>query len=158
MRKFCFALAVCVIMLCVFSSCGKSVTQNYGLSGVTMNAVDKDGNPFVFHAENVVPERVKLIAALKDAGFTVMEYGVSPDGTVTADRIYAEKGRRFLDICYGLTEETAEMVFAQYEKIYSDFYLFSRNQCFVYCVSDKGTFKKAGFASTANDGVQYICE
>lgn len=158
MRKFCFVLALCVVVLCVFSSCGKSVTQNYGLSGVTMNAVDKDGNPFVFRAEDVVPERARLVEALRAAGFSVTEYDASPDKTVSADRIYAEKGRCFLDICYGLTEETVEAVFAQYEKIYPDFYLLARNQRFVYCVSDKSTFKKAGFASTANDGVQYICE
>ncbi len=34
--------------------------------------------------------------------------------------------------------------------------IIAKNGNYVYCVSDKKTFKKAGFTSTGNVGVQYI--
>jgi hypothetical protein len=37
-----------------------------------------------------------------------------------------------------------------------DFYILARNGNYVYCVSDKQTFSKAGFTSTDNVGTQII--
>ena len=64
---------------------------------------------------------------------------------------------KFIDIVYGLSAEDALVVFKLYCELYpDDYYILSRNGNYVYCVSDKKTFKKAGFTSTANVGEQHI--
>ena len=108
---------------------------------------------------NVVPEKETLLANLEDAGYTISEYTSVDGSSLTIDRIIAEKGNRFIDITYGLTEEAAGEIFNAYCDIYKtdgDYYILAQNLNFVYCVSDKKTFSKAGFTSTSNIGIQYI--
>ena len=79
--------------------------------------------------EKIVPEREVLIENLEDGGYIV----------------------------YGLSSDEASKIFELYCSLYpDDYYILSQNGNYVYCVSDKKTFSKAGFTSTANVGVQYI--
>ncbi len=65
-------------------------------------------------------------------------------------------------MCYGLSEDDAKEVYRYYETEYDpqlksgEYYMLSRNQNFIYFVSDKSTFKVSGFKCTDNDGEQHI--
>ncbi|WP_295085704.1 hypothetical protein [Ruminococcus sp.] len=115
-------------------------------------------------AESIVPSRAELIDNTKDAGYTVTEFNDIYDLKVSGERVLAEKDGKFIDICYGLSEDDAKEVFRYYETKYDpqiksqEYYMLSRNQNFVYFISDKSTFKVSGFKSIDNDGEQYICK
>lgn len=111
-----------------------------------------------------MPSRAELIDNTKDAGYTVTEFNDIYDLKVSGERVLAEKDGKFIDICYGLSEDDAKEVFRYYETKYDsqiksqEYYMLSRNQNFVYFISDKSTFKVSGFKSIDNDGEQYICK
>lgn len=135
---------LCVTAALLGTACGE-------LEEVNINEVGAAG---------VVPAKAELIENLSGSGYEISEYddiyGLDADG----ERVYAEKGRKYIDICYGLGADEAEDVFGEFEDRYENenYYILAKNERFVYCVSDKQTFKKSGFKSTANNGVQYIRE
>lgn len=107
--------------------------------------------------EKIVPARETLIENLKKAGYAVEEQNSVEGSELDIDRVIAHKGNSFIDIVYGLSGEEAGEVFALYSGMYpDDFYILARNGNYVYCVSDKQTFSKAGFTSTDNVGTQII--
>ena len=107
--------------------------------------------------EKIVPKKEMLIANLEKQGYAVTEQDAVEGFDGALDRVVAQKGRKFIDIVYGLSAEEAETVFELYCKMYpDDFYILARNGNYIYCVSDKRTFTKAGFTSIANVGTQYI--
>ena len=76
---------------------------------------------------------------------------------LVVDRVIAQKESKFIDIVYGLSAEDSAKIFELYCELYSDdYYILAQNGNYVYCVSDKKTFKKAGFTTTDNVGEQYI--
>lgn len=107
--------------------------------------------------DKIVPGREDLIENLAGAGYAV-ETLSSIEGTdIAVDRVLARNGERFIDIAYGLNSDDAQKVFDAYCGLYTDdYYILARNGNYVYCVSDKTTFSKAGFTSTDNVGTQYI--
>lgn len=107
--------------------------------------------------ESVVPSKETLIKNLTDKGYTIKEYDNIYGLKVGGERVYASKGDSCIDICYGLNKDAAK-VFKVFEKKYlsSEYYIIAQNGYFVYYISDKSTFKKSGFKSTCNIGVQYI--
>jgi len=107
--------------------------------------------------DKIVPQREVLIENLENSGYTVTTLSAIDGSDLTIDRVMAQKGNKFIDIVYGLCSEDASKIFELYNELYpDDYYILARNGNFVYCVSDKKTFSKAGFTSTANVGVQYI--
>ena len=109
--------------------------------------------------DEIVPAKSILTENLKDNGYTVTEKTAIEGSDLQIDRVIAEKGKKFIDITYGLNSEEASDVFEIYCDLYPDgYYILAQNGNYVYCVSDKKTFKKAGFTSTANIGIQYINE
>ena len=107
--------------------------------------------------DKIVPAREVLMENLEKKGYTVTALTTIDGSDFTVDRVLAEKGKRSIDIVYGLSGEDASKVFELYCDMYSDdYYILARNGNYVYRVSDKQTFSAAGFASTANIGVQYI--
>lgn len=106
-----------------------------------------------------VPAKAELVENLDDNGYTITEHTNVEGSDLAIDRVIAEKGNKYIDITYGLNAEDAEKVFSIYCELYNeDYYILARNGNYVYCVSDKKTFSKAGFTSTDNIGVQYINE
>ena len=98
-----------------------------------------------------------LVSNLEKRSYTITEKTIVEGSDLTVDRIVAQKGRKFMDIVYGLSAENAEQIFGLYCQMYlDDYYILTRNGNYVYCVSDKRTFKKAGFTSIENVGTQYI--
>ena len=108
--------------------------------------------------DEIVPTKEELVDALNGAGYEISEMSQSPEGSVPADRVYAEKGKSFIDISYGLDAEDRQTVFEEYEAAYKDYYILAINGDYVYCIGDRKAFSKAGFTSTANVGIQYINE
>ena len=107
--------------------------------------------------DKIVPAREVLMENLEKKGYTVTALTTIDGSDFTVDRVLAEKGKRSIDIVYGLSGEDASKVFELYCDMYSDdYYILARNGNYVYRVSDKQTFSAAGFASTANVGEQYI--
>lgn len=107
--------------------------------------------------EKIVPTRETLIENLKNAGYSVEELDSAEGSPLTLDRVIARKGESFIDIVYGLSSEEAAEVFELYRGFYPDtYYILARNGNYVYCAGDRAAFKKAGFKSTENVGVQYI--
>ena len=107
--------------------------------------------------DKIVPAREVLIENLKDSGYTVKELSAIEGSDLTVDRVSAQRGDSFIDIVYGLSGEEASIIFDTYCGQYEDnYYILARNGNYVYCISDKKTFSKAGFTSTENVGVQYI--
>ena len=107
--------------------------------------------------DKIVPAREVLMENLEKKGYTVTALTTIDGSDFAVDRVLAEKGKRSIDIVYGLSGEDASKVFELYCDMYSDdYYILARNGNYVYRVSDKQTFSAAGFASTANIGVQYI--
>lgn len=86
MKKSLLILILCCV--CMLASCGeKTVEKNYGLANVVLNVTGDS-----FDASKVVPAREDLIAALKEAGYTVTESEIPLDAKDPACRVYAEKG------------------------------------------------------------------
>ena len=108
--------------------------------------------------DKIVPKREILIKNLENSGYSVNTL-ISVEGSdLTVDRIIAQKGNKSIDIVYGLSNEEASKIFELYREMYpDDYYILAQNGNYVYCVSDKKTFRKAGFQSTENVGEQYIC-
>lgn len=109
--------------------------------------------------DKIVPEREALIENLKGSGYAVSELPSVEGLGISVDRVFAQNGDRFIDIVYGASAEEASEIFEAFCGLYpDDYYILARNGNYVYCVSDKTTFSKAGFKSTDNVGVQYIHE
>ena len=107
--------------------------------------------------DKIVPTREVLIENLDKSGYAITTLTAIEGLDLTVDRIKAQKGNKFIDIVYGLSDEDASKVFELYCGLYpDDYYILAHNGNYVYCVSDKRTFSKAGFTSTGNIGVQYI--
>lgn len=107
--------------------------------------------------DKIVPKRDALIDNLRNSGYTIKTTNTVEGLDFTVDRVVAQKGNRCIDILYGLSDEEITKAFERYCEVYpDDYYILAANGNYVYCVSDKKTFKKAGFTSTANIGVQYI--
>ena len=107
--------------------------------------------------EKIVPARESLIENLEDSGYSITTLTAVEGSDIRVDRILAQKGKKYMDIVYGLSAADAEEIFERYCELYpDDYYILAQNGNYVYCVSDKKTFSKAGFTSTANVGVQYI--
>lgn len=127
----------------ILAGCGDSTNIS---DGTIMNDPDE-----------IVPTKTILVENLEDSGYTITEHTTVEGSNLIIDRVVAEKGRKYIDITYGLTAEDAEKIFNAYcERYTKDYYILALNGNYVYCVSDKKTFSKAGFTSTANIGVQYI--
>lgn len=108
--------------------------------------------------EDVVPSYEVLVQNLTNEGYEIHEETNALDCDVTAKRVIATKGKKYIDICYELEEEDVDAVFKKYQEKYENtsFYVLAQNGNFVYCVSDKKTFKKSGFTSLANYGQQIL--
>jgi len=107
--------------------------------------------------EKIVPKRDVLIENLEDSGYEITIHTTAPGSDLVIDRVVAQKDGKFIDIVYGLSEKDAKTMFALYEELYpDDYYILAQNGNYVYCVSDKKTFRKAGFTTTDNIGEQYI--
>ena len=105
----------------------------------------------------IVPKREVLVENLENSGYTITALTSIDGSDLSIGRVKAEKGDKFIDIVYGLSSEDASRIFELYCALYpDDYYILAQNGTYVYCVSDKQTFKKAGFTSTGNIGVQYI--
>lgn len=111
-------------------------------------------------ASSVVPNEDTLVDKLTNRGYTIDRYDYIYSLDVQGERVYAQKGDKFIDICYYLEKEDVETVFSFFESKYknTDFYILAQNENYVYCISDKQTFKLSGFTSTDNIGIQYIHE
>lgn len=134
-----FGYLFCLTIVLAMIGCGNS----YGT-----NISDPD---------EIVPSKVNLVENLEGDDYTITEHTSIDGSDLILDRVIAKKGSTFIDITYGLTSEDAKTIFGVYCKIYDDdYYILARNGNYVYCVSDKKTFSKAGFSSTANIGEQYI--
>ena len=119
---------------------------------------DNSDISFSILSDDVVPKKDTLIHNLKEAGYTITEYSSIDGSSLVIDRVIAEKENKFIDITYGLSSEDSGDIFSLYCDLYedSDYYILALNLDFVYCVTDKKTFSKAGFTSTSNIGIQYI--
>ena len=107
--------------------------------------------------DKIVPSREVLIENLKNSGYTITALTAVEGSDLTVDRVIAQKGSKFIDIVYGLSAEDSSKVFELYCGLYpDDYYILAQNGNYVYCVSDKKTFSKAGFTSTDNVGEQYM--
>ncbi len=138
------------------SSSNKTLTKNYGVSNVTSN-IDVNGtNSADIDIDSIVPTAEKLIENLEKKGYEVNHFDTVGELDIMVNRIYAKKDNYFLDICYNVSKSDAGAIFAQYEDSYHSYYIMAQNDCYVYCISDKKTFKHAGFNSLANVGTQYI--
>ena len=124
------------------------------------SSVNTDGipDPNIPDPDKIVPQRKALIEGLEDCGYTIEALTSVEGSDLIVDRVVAKKENRFIDIVYGLSSENASTIFNLYQKMYLDYYILAQNGNYVYCISDKRTFKAAGFTSTGNIGVQYIHE
>ncbi|MGN1094882.1 MAG: hypothetical protein ACI4QR_00680 [Eubacteriales bacterium] len=158
--KILLSLILASIFIISFSSCKKSMEKNYGLSYVNIKVITDENGELIsdsgFKAENVVPSYEALIENLGKSGYKVDEYESFPGSSENVKRVYASKGKSFIDICYCTSSSEAEELFEKYEKTYRNFYIMAQNDSFVYCVSDKKTFGLAGFTALSNNGIQYI--
>lgn len=110
--------------------------------------------------DKIVPPENKLVDNLTDNGYSVETFDTILDTDFSGKRVYAEKGDKYIDICYELSTSDAETLFSTYEDKYQsgDYYIIAQNGNYVYAVSDKKTFKISGFESTDNVGQQDIRE
>ena len=139
MRKI-FSCVLIITLIFIMVGCGSSANTN--------------GIP---DPDKIVPRREVLVENLETGGYTITALTTIDGSNLTVDRVIAQKRDKFIDIVYGLSAEDASKVFELYCGLYSDdYYILAHNGNYVYCVSDKQTFTKAGFTSTANVGVQYI--
>ncbi|MBP5378287.1 MAG: hypothetical protein J6Y64_01955 [Ruminococcus sp.] len=148
-------------ILCIISAaaiCTLTYSCEKNSSGESSSEVDILNNG----AKSVVPSKTELIENTKAAGYEVSEFDNIYDLQVSGERVLAQKGNQYIDICYGLNKEDAVTVFKYFEDKYDsqlkseDYYILARNQKFVYFISDKKTFTISGFKSIDNDGEQYI--
>lgn len=153
-------LSIIIVLICVsiYMINDKTLEKNYGPAYMTINGIvgDDGVNTTVTDIDAVVPDEDELIKNLTDEDYNVTSYDVIDGLDVSVNRVHAEKKNSFIDIAYALSAEDAKQVFDYYEDTYKDYYLLAQNRNYVYCISDKKTFEKAGFTSLANDGVQYI--
>ena len=134
------AVIVSAFLLLSFAGCGASINTN--------------GVP---DPEKIVPKRDVLMENLEDSKYEITTYTTVEGSDLIIDRVVAQKDGKFIDIVYGLSNDEAKTIFALYEELYpDDYYILAQNGNYVYCVSDKTTFRKAGFTTTANVGEQYI--
>ncbi len=141
MKKIITVIVSAILLVC-FVGCGSSTNTN------TNGVPDPD---------KIVPKREVLIENLEDSGYTITTLTDVEGSDLVVDRVIAKKGNKFIDIVYGLNAEDANKIFDLYCEIYTDdYYILAQNGNYVYCVSDKKTFKKAGFTSTENVGDQYM--
>ena len=114
----------------------------------------------VTHLNHIFSLRLKreiLIENLEDKGYQIKMQTTVEGSDLVVDRVIAQKESKFIDIVYGLSAEDSAKIFELYCELYSDdYYILAQNGNYVYCVSDKKTFKKAGFTTTDNVGEQYI--
>jgi hypothetical protein len=136
----------------------KILTKNYGIANMTINIYSNGGSTTVTDIDSVVPSTNELINNLTQKGYSITRYDTIDNLGILVRRIYAEKDDSFIDICYDLSNKDAKTVFEYYEDTYDIYYLMAQNESYVYCISDKKTFKNAGFKSLANNGIQYIYE
>ena len=128
------------VVLFLMAGCGSSTNTN--------------GTP---DPDKIVPSREVLIENLENSGYTITALTAVEGSDLTVDRVIAQKGSKFIDIVYGLSAEDSSKVFELYCGLYpDDYYILAQNGNYVYCVSDKKTFSKAGFTSTDNVGEQYM--
>lgn len=140
MRKNIYVFIVACIITILMAGCGSSTNTN--------------GVP---DPDKIVPKRDVLIENLENSGYTITTLTAIEGSDLVVDRIVAQKGSNFIDIVYGLSNEGATEIFNLYCGLYpDDYYILAQNGNYVYCVSDKKTFSKAGFTSTDNVGTQYI--
>lgn len=141
MKKFITVIMSAILLVCLVG-CGSSTNTN------TNGVPDPD---------KIVPKREVLIENLEDSGYTITTLTDVEGSDLVVDRVIARKGNKFIDIVYGLNAEDSKEIFDLYCEIYTDdYYILAQNGNYVYCVSDKKTFKKAGFTSTDNVGDQYM--
>ena len=140
MRKNILVCILVFVVLFLMAGCGSSTNTN--------------GTP---DPDKIVPSREVLIENLENSGYTITALTAVEGSELTVDRVIAQKGSKFIDIVYGLSAEDSSKVFELYCGLYpDDYYILAQNGNYVYCVSDKKTFSKAGFTSTDNVGEQYI--
>ena len=140
MRKNILVCILVFVVLFLMAGCGSSTNTN--------------GTP---DPDKIVPSREVLIENLKNSGYTITALTTVEGSDLTVDRVIAQKGSKFIDIVYGLSAEDSSKVFELYCGLYpDDYYILAQNGNYVYCVSDKKTFSKAGFTSTDNVGEQYM--
>ena len=134
------AIIISALLLVCFVGCGDSTNTN--------------GVP---DPDKIVPKREILIENLEDKGYQIKTQTTVEGSDLVVDRVIAQKESKFIDIVYGLSAEDSAKIFELYCELYSDdYYILAQNGNYVYCVSDKKTFKNAGFTTTDNVGVQYI--
>ena len=93
--------------------------------------------------DKIVPARELLIGNLEGSGYTVTALVAVEGSDLIVDRVKAQKNDKFIDIVYGLSADEATEIFALYCELYPDgYYILAQNGNFVYCVSDKRTFKE----------------
>ena len=140
MRKNIYVFIVACIVTFLMASCGSSTNTN--------------GVP---DPDKIVPKRDILCEKLENSGYTITTLTAIEGSDLVIDRVVAQKDSKFIDIVYGLSDEDASEIFDLYCGLYpDDYYILAQNGNYVYCVSDKRTFSKAGFTSTDNVGTQYI--
>lgn len=140
MRKNILVCMLVFVVLFLMAGCGSSTNTN--------------GTP---DPDKIVPSREVLIENLENSGYTITALTAVEGSDLTVDRVIAQKGSKFIDIVYGLSAEDSSKVFELYCGLYpDDYYILAQNGNYVYCVSDKKTFSKAGFTSTDNVGEQYM--
>lgn len=134
------------IFICILTLALTFLIVGCGSFGTSMPDPDK-----------IVPQRDILIENLEDKGYTIETLATVEGSDLTVDRVMAQKGDKYIDIVYGLSDEDSSKIFELYCELYpDDYYILAQNGNYVYCVSDKKTFSKAGFTSTDNVGEQYI--
>ena len=144
-----FGCFLCFAIVISFTACG---------AGTSNNVITINGNGDI-EINNALPTKETLIENLENEGYTITEYTSIDGSDLTIDRLIAEKGKKYIDITFGLSDEDSKPVFDAYCNMYeadNNFYILARNLDLVYCVTDKKTFSKAGFTSTGNIGIQYI--
>ena len=140
MRKNVFVCILIFVLVLSMAGCGSSTNTN--------------GVP---DPDKIVPKREVLVENLENSGYTITALTSIDGSDLSIDRVKAEKGDKFIDIVYGLSSEDASRIFELYCALYpDDYYILAQNGTYVYCVSDKQTFSKAGFTTTDNVGEQYI--
>ena len=139
MKKHLAVILSAIVLVCLVS-CGSSTNTN--------------GVP---DPDKIVPKREDLVENLENSGYIITELTAVEGSDLIVDRIVAKKGNKFIDIVYGLSDEDAKTIFELYRESYpDDYYILAQNGNYVYCVSDKKTFKRAGFTTLGNVGQQYI--
>jgi len=144
-----FGCILCLAIVISFAACD---------AGTSDNVMTINGNGDI-ETNNALPTKETLITNLKDASYIITEYTSIDGSSLTIDRLIAEKGNKYIDITFGLSDEDSKTIFTAYCNIYEEdnnFYILARNLDLVYCVTDKKTFSKAGFKTTSNIGEQFI--